>query len=217
MRTLLVLFDCDGTLVDSLGAIRAAMDAAFADDGLPAPGAEVREVVGLSVEHAIAALRPPHEEGRTERLADAYRRHYRTGREAGTMDEPLFPGVPALLDRLTAAGMAMGVVTGKSRRGLDALLAAHDLTDRFVTTQTADGHPSKPHPAMALAALTEAGMDAGDAVLVGDTEYDMALAANAGVRAIGVGWGYHAADRLSAAGAEWVADSAEALGERLCG
>lgn len=215
--TRLVLFDCDGTLVDSLAAIRAAMDATFADEGLSPPGAGVREVVGLSVEHAIAALRPPHEEGRIERLADAYRRHYRTNREAGAMDEPLFPGVPALLDRLTVAGVALGIATGKSRRGLDALLAMHDLSNRFVTVQTADEHPSKPHPAMALAALAEAGMEAGDAVLVGDTEYDMALAANAGVPAVGVGWGYHAADRLKAAGAEWIADTAEALGDRLCG
>ncbi len=215
--TRLALFDCDGTLVDSLGAIRAAMDATFADEGLALPGAGVREIVGLSVEEAIARLRPPHEEGRIERMADGYRRHYRANREADAVAEPLFPGVTALLDRLTAAGWALGIATGKSRRGLDALLATHDLAGRFVTTQTADAHPSKPHPAMALAALAEAGVEARDAVLIGDTEFDMALAANAGVRAIGVAWGYHDAARLKAAGGEWVADTAEALGNRLCG
>ncbi len=215
--TRLALFDCDGTLVDSWGAIRVAMDAAFIDDGLPPPGAVVREVVGLSVEHAIAALRPPHEEGRVERLADAYRRHYRANREAGAVAEPLYPGMAALLGRLDAAGWALGIATGKSRRGLDALLAHHDLAHRFVTLQTADGHPSKPHPSMALAALAEAGVDAGDAVLIGDTEFDMALAVNAGVRAIGVGWGYHAADRLTAAGAERVAADAGELERLLCG
>lgn len=215
--TRLALFDCDGTLVDGLGAIRAAMDATFADEGLPVPGAGVREIVGLSVEQAIARLRPPHEEGRIERMADGYRRHYRTNRETGGVDEPLFPGVVALLDRLTAAGWALGIATGKSRRGLDALLAAHGLADRFVTLQTADGHPSKPHPEMALAALAEAAVEPADAVLIGDTAFDMALAANAGVRALGVAWGYHDAARLSAAGAEWIAPSAEALGDRLCG
>lgn len=215
--TRLALFDCDGTLVDSLGAIRAAMDATFADEGLAPPGAGVREIVGLSVEEAIARLRPPHEEGRIERMADGYRRHYRANREADAVAEPLFPGIAALLDRLTAAGWALGIATGESRRGLDALLATHGLADRFVTTRTADDHPSKPHPAMALAALSEAGVEARDAVLIGDTEFDMALAANAGVRAIGVAWGYHDAARLRASGAEWVAATAEALGDRLCG
>lgn len=213
----LALFDCDGTLVDSLGAIRAAMAATFADEGLSNPGAGVREIVGLSVEQAIARLRPPHEEGRIERMADGYRRHYRANRDADAVAEPLFPCIAALLDRLTAAGWALGIATGKSRCGLDALLAVHDLTDRFVTLQTADGHPSKPHPAMALAALAEAGVEPDDAVLIGDTEFDMALAANAGLRAIGVAWGYHSADRLTAAGAGWVAGSAEALGNQLCG
>ena len=215
--TRLALFDCDGTLVDSLGAIRAAMDATFADEGLSLPGAGVREIVGLSVEQAIARLRPPHEEGRIERMAESYRRHFRANREAEAVAEPLFPGILALLDRLTAADWMLGIATGKSRRGLDALLASHDVADRFVTLQTADGHPSKPHPAMALAALAEAGVEPADAVLIGDTEFDMALAANAGLRAIGVAWGYHDAARLSAAGAEWIAGSAEALGDRLCG
>lgn len=215
--TRLALFDCDGTLVDSLGAIRVAMDAAFEGDGLPSPGERVREVVGLSVEHAIAALRPPSEEGRIERLADSYRRHYRANREGGMVEEPLYPGIAELLDRLEAAGWALGIATGKSRRGLDALLGQHDLAGRFVSTQTADGHPSKPHPAMALAALAEAGAEPSDAVLIGDTDYDMALAANARVRAIGVGWGYHDADRLLAAGAERVARSADELGDWLCG
>ena len=215
--TRLALFDCDGTLVDSLGAIRVAMDSTFADEGLPPPGAGVREIVGLSVEQAIARLRPPHEEGRIERMAARYRRHYRANREADAVAEPLFPGIGPLLDRLVAAGWVLGIATGKSRRGLDALLAHHGLTGRFVTLQTADRHPSKPHPAMALAALAEAEADAGDAVLIGDTVFDISLATNAGVRAIGVAWGYHDAARLRTAGAEWVADTAEALGDRLCG
>ncbi len=215
--TRLALFDCDGTLVDSLGAIRAAMDAAFTDDGLPPPGERVRDVVGLSVEHAIAALRPPHEEGRLERLAESYRRHYRAARQVNAIDEPLYPGVATLLDRLAADGWTLGIATGKSRRGLDALLAHHGLADRFATLQTADRHPSKPDPAMALAALAEAGVSAETAVLVGDTEFDMGLARAAGLRAIGVAWGYHAPERLRSAGAERVARTTDELGDWLCG
>ena len=215
--TRLALFDCDGTLVDSLGAIRTAMDAAFAEAGLTPPGERVREVIGLSLGGVLAGLAPDADEATMERLVSAYRARYRANREAGAVAEPLYPGMAALLERLAAAGWTLGIATGKSRRGLDALLAHHGLADRFVTLQTADIHPSKPHPAMALAALAEAGVEAGDAVLVGDTEFDMALAVNAGVRAIGVGWGYHAVDRLTAAGAERVVTDAGELERLLCG
>jgi phosphoglycolate phosphatase len=101
----------------------------------------------------------------------------------------------------------LGVATGKSRRGVDHLFAEQGWATTFATIQTADGHPSKPHPSMILAALEETGVAAQDAVMIGDTSYDMAMARDAGVRAIGVGWGYHAREHLTAHGASQVVET----------
>ena len=113
------------------------------------------------------------------------------------MASPLYPGIPEFLDRLGAIdNVLLGVATGKSRKGLTALLNAHGLTGRFVTTQVADDHPSKPHPAMLYAALDDVGVDAPQAVMIGDTSYDMDMADAAGIPGIGVTWGYHPATAL---------------------
>jgi phosphoglycolate phosphatase len=120
-------------------------------------------------------------------------------------DEPLFDGMGALIEQLAGHGWMLGVATGKSDRGLDLILTAHGLKHHFVTLQTADRHPSKPHPSMIEAAIAEAGADPARTVMIGDTSYDILMAVNAGVRAIGVGWGYHPADELVAAGAHGVA------------
>ena len=138
-----------------------------------------------------------------------------SARSAGRVTEPLFPGIRELLDTLRAGGWDLGVATGKSQRGLEHCLATHGLTGHFVTLQTADFHPSKPHPAMLEAALAEAFASAQDAVMIGDTSYDMLMAQAAGVRAIGVAWGYHPSEELLAAGAEAVAQSPEDLMEML--
>ena len=123
-------------------------------------------------------------------------------------DEPLFDGVAELIALLADAGWLLGVATGKSDRGLAHVLAAHGLTERFVTLQTADRHPSKPHPAMIEAAMTEAGASPATTVMIGDTSYDMLMAGAAGARALGVGWGYHPPEELTAAGAYAVAATA---------
>jgi phosphoglycolate phosphatase len=129
--------------------------------------------------------------------------------------EPLFPGIAALLDDLAAAGWTMAVATGKSDRGLAHCLASHGIADRFASLQTAERHPSKPDPAMLEAALFETDTAPEAAVMIGDTAYDMAMAAAIGVRAVGVAWGYHEGPELIAAGAAYVARDPADLKEYL--
>lgn len=217
MTTLdLVVFDVDGTLVDSQHAIVEAMTEAFGARGHPLPPRhELLGVVGLSLPQAMGALVPHLGEAEAEALAEAYRSGWIARRDAGgpIPDSPLYPGARAALERLEAAGTLMGVATGKARRGVDHVFREHDLGRFFVTAQTADDHPSKPHPAMLEAALAETGATRG--VMVGDTEFDMAMAKAAGFGALGVAWGYHPRARLEAAGADLVISDFDALDAAL--
>lgn len=216
MTVRLAVFDCDGTLVDGQAAVCDAMDAAFAAHGLPAPDRHlVRRSVGLSLPQAVRALLPDADEALQQGLDHAYRTAFRTAREAGQLVEPLYAGVRELLDALRDDGWLLGVATGKSDRGLEHCLATHGLSRHFVTLQTADRHPSKPHPAMLDAALFEAGALPEHAVMIGDTAYDMVMAVNGGVRALGVDWGYHTPAELTEAGAEAVARDPRHLLELL--
>lgn len=204
--TRLAVFDCDGTLVDGQAAVCDAMDAAFAAAGLTLPDRNrVRRIVGLSLPQAVRVLAPDAEADRQAAAVDAYKASFRATREQGRLEEPLFEGIAPLLHALRDNGWQLAVATGKSDRGLAACLAAHGIADLFVSLQTADRHPSKPHPAMLEAALFEAAAQPGDAVMIGDTTFDIDMARAAGVRAIGVAWGYHAPAELIAAGAEAVA------------
>jgi phosphoglycolate phosphatase len=202
----LALFDCDGTLVDGQAGVCNAMDAAFADTGLPAPDRHlVRRIVGLSLPQAIRQLVPDAGEDLCTAIDAAYRERFRAAREAGSLVEPLYDGIAGLVGALAGAGWMLGVATGKSQRGLEHCLATHGLTKYFATLQTADHHPSKPHPAMVLAALAETDAGPDHCVMIGDTVFDIAMAKSAGVRALGVDWGYHTAAELLQAGAEAVA------------
>lgn len=202
----LVVLDCDGTLVDSQYRIIACMNNAFAAFDLRLPeAADVRGVVGLSLEEAIGRLLPSASD-LIAPLAAAYRREFRALREQSPEPEPLYDGAAEAIRSLDAAGFLLGVATGKSRRGLDAVLAAHGLASYFVTLQTADLHPGKPDPAMLRQAMAEAGAEAASTVMVGDTTFDMEMARRAGASAIGVGWGYHPPAALSPAGASTVID-----------
>ena len=206
MTIRLAVFDCDDTLVDGQAAVCTAMDAAFAAHGLPRPDHHlVRRSVGLSLPQAVRALLPDADDDLRQAIDLAYREAFRAAREAGELVEPLYAGVRDLLDALLDDGWLLGVATGKSDRGLEHCLASHGLSRHFVTLQTADRHPSKPHPAMLEAALFEAGALPQHAVMIGDTAYDMIMAVNAGVRALGVDWGYHTPAELADAGAEVVA------------
>ena len=212
----LAVFDCDGTLVDGQADVCAAMDAAFDAEGLSPPDRhQTRRMVGLSLPEAMRKLLPAGDPALHDLLAAHYRDAYRARRTAGVLDEPLFEGIAVLLKRLTGAGWLLGVATGKSDRGLAHCLATHGIAGHFVTLQTADRHPSKPHPAMLQAAMAAVGAMPGDTAMIGDTTYDIAMAHAAGVRAIGVSWGYHPPAELTAAGAVAVADDAAALFDLL--
>jgi phosphoglycolate phosphatase len=160
----------------------------------------------------MQALLPDGEPALHESMAQDYKFAFQRLRADKSLDpEPLYPGVAAGLAYLEARGWLLGVATGKSDRGLALALAHHGLTGHFVTLQTADRHPSKPHPAMLHAALAEAGVEPPRATIIGDTVFDMAMGVNARVRAIGVDWGYHEPEELMEAGAITVAGDFEAL------
>ncbi|USI72389.1 HAD-IA family hydrolase [Sphingomonas morindae] len=212
----LAVFDCDGTLVDSEANIGTAMAACFAEAGLPDPGrAATRRIVGLSLFEAMQRLHPAGDDALHADLAQRYKGCFQRLRAEGKVEEPLFEGIAEALDALEAEGWRLGVATGKSDRGLDLALAGHGFGSRFVTRQTADRHPSKPDPSMLHAAMAETGAEPARTVMIGDTSYDILMAHRAGVRAIGVAWGYHRADELFAAGADAVARHPSEL-VRLC-
>ncbi|MDF1729315.1 MAG: HAD-IA family hydrolase, partial [Sulfitobacter sp.] len=190
----LVIFDVDGTLVDSQRDIVAAMGAAFDAVGLSAPArARVLAQVGLSLNQIFPRLAPDLGPVEHARMEVAYKEAYMSLRAAGGAEgsSPLYPGAREVLEALHARPeVLLGVATGKSRRGLDRLIEGHGLGHFFVTQQVADFHPSKPHPSMVLTALAECGVEPQAAVMVGDTSFDMDMARAAGVTGIGVSWGY---------------------------
>jgi phosphoglycolate phosphatase len=223
----LAVFDVDGTLVDSEHNIVSAMHQAWGKMELgeiPAPE-DVRRIIGLSLVEACSVLLPwaPHQVHRS--LAEAYKEAFRAIRVLPETEEPLFPGVIEALDALEADGWLLGLATGKSRRGVNSVLDSHGLHGRFVTIQTADDNPGKPHPAMLQRAAREVGADLADVVMIGDTAYDMAMANAAKAFGVGVSWGYHSLSELQNAGARMVIDSfdnlteilSNALGHRKCG
>ena len=218
----LAIFDCDGTLVDSDATIYAALKASMEQNGfaVPPPGLS-RRVVGLSLAEAMAALLPDATRETHLRLAEDYKRAFMSLRAAGQVEEPLFDGILELLDALEADGWLLAVATGKSDRGLRHCLDQHGLHARFVSLQTADRHPSKPHPSMAEQAIADAGATPQSTIVVGDTSFDMAMAVAAGASGIGAGWGYHEAEELIEAGAIAVAarplDVLDLIGSRVDG
>lgn len=207
-----VVFDCDGTLVDSGHVIVATMAAAWAEEGLPPPdAAAVRHLVGLPLVEAIANLHPEGEDGDHVRLAEHYKRVFTEARIGDRHDEPLFPGCLDVLERLAADGFVLGVATGKGRRGLRHSLDKHGIGDFFTVLKTADDGPGKPNPDILLDAMDEIGAAPWNTVVIGDTIYDVTMARRAKAHAIGVGWGYHPAEDLSRAGAHAVADGFDEL------
>jgi phosphoglycolate phosphatase len=203
----LAIFDCDGTLVDSGATIYAALSESFRQNGIEVPDVQVaRRVIGLSLIEAMAGLMPDAEPEDHARLAEDYKRAFWNLRAAGQVEEPLFDGVIELLDALEDDGWLLAVATGKSDRGLRHCLEKHGIHARFVSLQTADRHPSKPHPSMVLQAISEAGASPETSFVVGDTSFDMAMAAAAGAAPIGAAWGYHEPRELIEAGAIAVAE-----------
>jgi phosphoglycolate phosphatase len=194
----LVIFDVDGTLVDSQAEIMAAMTLAFQSEGLALPDrATVLSIVGLSLAEAFAVLCPDADDTQRARLVEAYKGAFMQLRTDNQEMGPLCPGARAALDVLRAQDHTLlAVATGKSRRGLDKVLERHGLTGVFHSEQVADHHPSKPNPSMILTALNETGVLPQNSVMLGDTTYDMDMARAAGIKKIGVTGGYHSADTL---------------------
>ena len=206
----LVIFDVDGTLVDSQAHIVASMAAAFGRVGLPAPGREeTLSIVGLSLPVAIARLVPDLDAVTQDRIVEGYRDAFaRLRQQDGAALSPLYPGAREVLDWLAGQeDVLLGIATGKSRRGMMHLMGLHGLGRVFHTVQVADDHPSKPHPSLIKACLSETGVDSEHAVILGDTVFDMEMGRNAGIRALGVDWGYHPCEDLVAAGAAGILDS----------
>lgn len=207
-RYRLVIFDCDGTLVDSQQNIIAAMQGAFGQFGRPLPTPDaVRRQVGLSLEIAVARLLPAEEQAAAGEIAEAYRVIVRALRSEGGIAEPLYEGIRDLILALDHPELFLGVATGKNLVGLEHTLALHGLRERFHTLQTADRALSKPHPDMVLRAMAETACEAPETVMIGDTSFDMEMACAAGATAIGVSWGYHPGQELTAAGAHRVLNS----------
>ena len=214
--TRLAVFDCDGTLVDGQAHVCDTMEQAFAAAGLDVPDRnEIRRSVGLSLPVAIRNLAPEIDEELNAHLVQAYKNGFFARRQKGAIHEPLYDGMRELLMALKDAGWLLAVATGKSDRGLSACLDQHGITDLFVSLQTADRHPSKPHTQMLEQVLFEAEATPDQAVMIGDTSFDMIMARDAGVRAMGVAWGYHEPEELVRTGAESVANDPQHLEQLL--
>lgn len=209
----LVVFDVDGTLVDSRAHIVEAMQSAFLELGLEAPTREaVLHGVGLSLPEYMAQLVPEQSSDVHAALADQYRsqslaQHMAAGPDAKAI---LYPGIRKVLDTLHRDHFTLlATATGMSRRGLDRIIAQHGLEHHFESTQVADTHPSKPHPSMIHAALSETGVLPNHTVMIGDTSYDIQMGKSAGVGTIGVTWGNHPYEYL--AGADQIVETADEL------
>ena len=203
----LVVFDWDGTVVDSQRLIHGVMCAAISTHGHPVPSLEsVRAVIGLELAEAITRLLPQEFSGDLGAVVNSYRETFAFERAKPGCDEPLFPNVRETLTALERAGILCAIATGKSKRGLRAGLERHELDGLFVSIQTSDDAPGKPHPGMLEQAMNEVGVARAYTIMVGDTTFDMEMAANAGVRAIGVAWGYHSVEQLKSAGARAILD-----------
>ncbi|GLQ07749.1 HAD-IA family hydrolase [Sneathiella chinensis] len=215
----LVVFDCDGTLVDSQYNIISCMDRAFEESGLiPPEGRAVRSIIGLNLDQAIHELMEDKEDfDLLARLVESYRQAFKAQRLSADHHEPLFEGVREILEQLEADGVLMGVATGKSMRGLKAVIEQHGLEKYFITLQTPDHNPGKPHPQMLEKAMDMAGVGPENTLMIGDTSFDMMLAKNAGSTAVGITWGYHDRDILIGSGADHLIDNFAPLPGLLAG
>jgi len=204
----LVIFDCDGTLVDSQHMVLSAMTKAYGAHDVPLPEREtLLSVIGLSLMEAFTVLGKGNEGFPVAGLAEQYRLAFHALRNGGGEIEPLYPGAADAIRTLAQReDVVLGIATGKSQRGVRLVLGHHDLLEYFITIKTADDAPSNPDPVMVVHAMRGAGVDAANTIMVGDTVYDIAMARGAGASAVGVTWGYHRAAALTAAGAFAVID-----------
>ncbi len=189
----LLVFDWDGTIVDSAGHIAASIQAACADLALPIPdGAAARHVIGLGMRDAITYLLPQLEEARHGEFADRYRYHFLAGDEG----VETFPMVDEGIPMLASQGFMLAVATGKSRVGLDRALGRVSFGSQFVATRCGDEGFPKPHPDMLHYLMDATGVEADRTLMIGDTSHDLELAANAGASSLAVSYGAHPRETL---------------------
>ena len=213
-RIELVVFDWDGTLMDSAARIVEAVQAATDAAGLPPrSGADIREIIGLGMVEAIAALYPDEPSASHARLAATYQDAF--VRAVADRPAELFSGVDRVLGTLEAEHRMLAVATGKSRSGLQRDLERSGIGGRFVASRTVDESPSKPDPHMLHEIMAACGVGPDATLVVGDTLFDLEMAARAGVPALGVAGGAHAAQRLWQAEPLGVLERIEHLPERL--
>lgn len=209
----LLVFDWDGTLMDSEARIVACLRAAIADLDLEArDGSLLRDVIGLGLREAFARLYPEAENDALERMKERYRHHFLHIDETPS---PLFPGISELLRQLERSGVFLGVATGKGRIGLNKALSQSNLDGLFHATRCADETASKPNPQMLFEVMDAVGVYPDQTLMIGDTEYDMLMAGNAGTAALAVSYGVHARERLLAHAPLACLDSVEELQQWL--
>ena len=214
----LAVWDVDGTLVDSRALIFDCCRHTLVQAGLPEPSYDaVRQVVGLSLGHALSLLAPGLGPAGIQRAEEIYKSRFREHRARPGFAEPLYDGAAETLKRLKAEGWRQAIATGKTRRGVEAIVALHGWAPLFHSIHCADDGPGKPDPAMLLAALAAAGARPGQAVMIGDSVHDVRMARAAGVRVLGVSWGFNTAEELSAAGADEVVSDFTSLNRLLDG
>ena len=202
-----VVFDCDGTLVDSAHIIVATMEVAWEREGLAPPNpADVRHQVGLPLVEAIANLHPEGHPDLHRRLADHYRDAFHDARIKSLHTEQMYAGCREVLEELAEAGVVLGVATGKGPRGLLNSLESNGIRDFFTILKTANDGPGKPNPHILIDAMREVGAEPEDTVVIGDTIFDITMAVRANAYGIGVNWGYHPRDQLEQAGACHIAE-----------
>ena len=215
----LVIFDCDGTLVDGQYLIIAAMNAAFRRHGLEEPDVRAtRRIIGLSLDVAVAEVLGPTQEHLTEQVVETFKEAFHEIRLSKTLSEPFYDGARELIATLSKRDdVLLAIATGKSFKGVDIMLEREGWQNTFVSIQTSDSAPSKPHPGMILNAMAESGVEAKNTVMIGDTSFDMEMARAAGVQAFGVAWGYHDVETLAKSGAQIILDDYQALESALMG
>jgi phosphoglycolate phosphatase len=216
MTSKLVVWDVDGTLVDSRDSIFRAAITAYEAQGLTLPSYDqVRQIVGLGLREAIGVISPALSDAELDAVTQSYRDAFQAQLKAPGFVEPLYAGAAETLDRLRAEGWKIAMATGKSRRGVETVLRMHGWADRFDSTHCSDDGPGKPHPAMVLEAMRALGAPPERTIVVGDTAHDMRMAKSAGAYAQGVSWGFHTAEEVREGGADHVAHDFAELNRQL--
>ncbi|MEY4249399.1 MAG: hypothetical protein RJA87_1032 [Pseudomonadota bacterium] len=212
----LAVFDVDGTLVDSRKVIHDAALAAFAEMDLPPPPYDaVRQIVGLNLDLGLSMIAPDLSAAGLAELEVRYKDAFHRFHLEPGFTEPLYEGAAEMLEKMRTDGWRLSIATGKSRRGVEMILAMHRWHDLFETTHCADDGPGKPHPAMVLEAMKSQAIAPERTIMIGDTSHDMRMAKAAGVRAQGVAWGFHTLQEVLDGGADHVAEDFQTLNDQL--